>query len=481
MSLTVLPRTPPLPHPTCKAIVGRPAPRLRRAPPVAVNLITRRDNGFGSGIPRVTVGKPGKPSRRIGRSSLVSSPVTPYPFTRPMVGKPPRRNPAQRRSVTVRTPFNPLVAVPRIIVGKPAQRAPKAPPRSVTLRSPAYAQPLPPRVIVGRHPITPFRRGKAVLNRSAQSFPALPRVTVGRPPKGAGKGKPAVTLSTKWATSPPRPIQVVLRPPLIRRVPPKAVMLQTGKGGQPGSTPIPRVLVGKRPAPVRRAPVAKLNQSSGLSGGSIPIPKMLVSFTRRTKPKPPKAVFLRTLPASPIGTSPRPRVLYGLRPRVVQKPGKSVMAMQTPRTASGLPLDLPDAVCQWLINQPRFVTAFAYNAQTNECISADWDDPGGPYPFVVYREPMGDKDYESQGGWEEDAQFEMAVLTPSKTLSRELGKIVGQILNDAPLEFVDGSVFYFRWRNPAFPPVHESGKLENTWVWRRILLFDYKVEGHMPS
>lgn len=447
---TVAPRTPPLPKTFSRPlIVPRPV-SLKKKLQQPIALITRRDKGAGITPPRTFVYQPPRKPKSAGKITVLKSPGTAYPFTRPFVCAVPRRVRPYRPAISLKTSFYPSRPLQVIRIVAPAPRVKKkAGEIKVVSSRPIQPNVMPWRPIVLRAPRAP-KPGKIVIIRNK-----VPNDQRLRP-------RPLVVPATNIKRLPSQPIRF------------------SSLGFLPAPRPPQTRIILGRPAPLPRPKQPYIIGSWRRSGSQIPVPPCLVIAPSKPKLKRSTTFSRRYALTSPRGTAKPPTVTVIGAPKQKRRlPPKPIM-IQTPRHAAGLPVDLPDAVCTWLLNQPRFVDAFSWS-EFNQCISADWDDPQGNYPYLVYREPLSDRDYESQGGYEEDSQFEMAVISDSKEIARELGKLVGQILNDAPLEFVDGSVFYFRWRNPGFPPTRTPGTQDESWVWRRILLFDYKVEGKLPS
>lgn len=453
---TRTPAIPPLPA-SGKTIVGGPPARQRTTARQAVMMITRRDRGMAAGqFIQPKVGGPQVRQRRPARTVILASPGTPYPktkITHAFLSPIFYRFALRRHSPTLKTPFYPRRPFQRLVVAVPPLRQRTAPRGGVVVRSPYYAAALHPRsaqtVRTGApHPLLRARLGRAPVLRSALGNAILPAVKVSTPPARVPRAKPPTMLRTSYRSERPRQaIAAGPRRPHFQRPAIQGITLAT---------------------------------RTGSSGGRVPTPRVRVFAVPARKPRLPHVVSFKSLLKSPVLTNPMPviRVRYGgQRPRTTA-PSGIIVRNPTP-AASGLPVDFPDAFCQWLINQPIFVTAFNWSSAND--INADWDDPGSSYPYLVYREPEGTREYISDRSYIEEGQIAFAVVANSKQQARSLSETVALFLQDAPLEWQGGSLFFFRWRNPSFPPVHESGSQAQTWVWRRIMLFDYKFEGHLPT
>jgi len=445
----------------------------------ATTLITRRDHGNGWPSPQPIIARRHTARRRVGKATVVSSPGTPYPFTRAVIGRLAKHKPFRRTIQVLKSTFFPTTQLPKITIGSRPAR-PRKHGRIANVVNPRvfYAAISRPTVIVGTRAIGKRRVGAASFHRSRGVPTFRPNLSVFKAQPHGKPAKPPVVLKTKRHSEypvKPKSFSVAPRP---ARKPIGSSLLQSAKGGQVGPLTRPTPIVRARPAPLPLRGRARILKGGQNIAAQTPIPSRL-SF-HRAKPKLRRGSALSTFTRgpSPLGMNPRPRHVIGVRPAEKRKVGKATVPVSTPLGAAGMAISLPNAMAVWLLQQPAFVNAFAWDALTHDCVSADWDDPGDAYPYFVYREPLGHRDYISDGSFEEDGQIEIAVLHPEKETARVLGTIVGSILKDAPLEFLGGSVFYFRWVNPGFPPVAEPGTQQNTWVWRRVLIFEYKIDGY---
>ncbi len=106
------------------------------------------------------------------------------------------------------------------------------------------------------------------------------------------------------------------------------------------------------------------------------------------------------------------------------------------------------------------------------------------YPYLVFQEPQESETYESQsqtdnGSSLSDGIVDFDVMAPSKTSCRQLAILVAKALNDAPLEFEDGGLVYFRHVSKTFPLLTSIGIDGQATVYKRTTRFRFLIE-HDP-
>ncbi len=120
----------------------------------------------------------------------------------------------------------------------------------------------------------------------------------------------------------------------------------------------------------------------------------------------------------------------------------------------------------------KFWTDYAaWNSQTLE----------PSYPYLIFQEPQEAETYESESETSDsssvsDGIVDFDVLAPSKTSARLLATLVAQTLNDAPLEFDDGGLIYFRHVSKTFPLQTTIGIDGQATVFKRTTRFRFLIE-----
>ncbi len=106
------------------------------------------------------------------------------------------------------------------------------------------------------------------------------------------------------------------------------------------------------------------------------------------------------------------------------------------------------------------------------------------YPYLVFQEPQESETYESESETDDgsslsDGIVDFDVLAPSKTSCRQLAILAAKALNDAPLEFQDGGLVYFRHISKTFPLMTSIGIDGQATVFKRTTRFRFLIE-HDP-
>lgn len=142
--------------------------------------------------------------------------------------------------------------------------------------------------------------------------------------------------------------------------------------------------------------------------------------------------------------------------------------------------DLPAAMIGWLRASPAVIAAFAENtaAPASTKFWADSARRGVALPWAVYKEPRSDILYMTVTGSAvpsiETGEIRFKVVSAEKKEARDLGRLLAETLNDAPLEFSDGLLMHLRARTPFFVPVETIGPDHPT-AYARVIVFDFMV------
>jgi hypothetical protein len=209
----------------------------------------------------------------------------------------------------------------------------------------------------------------------------------------------------------------------------------------------------------------------------------------------------RYLLASPALHGPMPRPTVLTRPRLFdfrQSASYKTVAQITPYPTWGansvnppiagsptLPNDLVAAAIAWLRQQPAIVTAFG-DSTTTPKFGSDLAPRNTAPPYLEFFEPEEDESYESADGTGQpstvcDGQLGMELVGTGKLQVRLLAEQIAAVLNDAPLTFADGVLFYLRRTKRKYPTFTTPGPGANVVLYKRYLEFDYKIERWKPS
>ncbi len=129
---------------------------------------------------------------------------------------------------------------------------------------------------------------------------------------------------------------------------------------------------------------------------------------------------------------------------------------------------------------PTLVVAFAENvaAASTTKFWADFAPSGVDLPWAVYEEPDGDVMYMTAAGGHvssiESGVIRWVIVGEGRKATRDLGRMLTNTLNDAPLVFADGQLMDFRARKPSFAPVGDIAPGSPNAV-ARVLVFDYML------
>lgn len=142
--------------------------------------------------------------------------------------------------------------------------------------------------------------------------------------------------------------------------------------------------------------------------------------------------------------------------------------------------DLPAAIIGWLRANPTVVAAFAENT-ASPATTKFWADAarrGVALPWAVYEEASSDLLFMTVTGTVapsiETGQLRFKVVAAEKKQARDLGRLLAETLNDAPLVFDDGLLMNFRARSSFFVPV-ETCCADHPNAYARVILFDFMV------
>ncbi|SIN70650.1 Protein of unknown function [Singulisphaera sp. GP187] len=147
--------------------------------------------------------------------------------------------------------------------------------------------------------------------------------------------------------------------------------------------------------------------------------------------------------------------------------------------------DLPAAMIAWLRASPSVVAAFAENtaSPTTTKFWADEARRGVGLPWAVYEETGSDLIYmtvtESVAPSIETGQIRFTVVSAEKKRTRDLGRLVAETLNDAPLVFDDGLLMNLRARTPFSVPI-EHVSADHPAAYARVIVFDFMVNRARP-
>lgn len=135
------------------------------------------------------------------------------------------------------------------------------------------------------------------------------------------------------------------------------------------------------------------------------------------------------------------------------------LSLVTPPTGNAP--DLPAAAIAWLRATPAVVSAFGEDTSAKATVKfhADKAWQGVRLPWATYVEIDGDVQYMTGAGGVtntiETGAVRFIVVSEDKKATRDLGRLLTQTLDDAPLVFDDGELMYLRAKKPFFVPVAE--------------------------
>ncbi|WP_406699229.1 hypothetical protein V5E97_10165 [Singulisphaera sp. Ch08] len=161
-------------------------------------------------------------------------------------------------------------------------------------------------------------------------------------------------------------------------------------------------------------------------------------------------------------------------------PGFSVVfGLESAHSSETYP-DLPAAMIGHLRATPAVVTAFGENraALATTKFWADSARRGVILPWAVYEETDSDITYMTTTGSVapsiETGQIRFKVVSDEKKMARDLGRLLAETLNDAPLVFDDGLLMNLRARTPFSVPIAHVCADHPT-AYARVIVFDYMV------
>jgi hypothetical protein len=149
-----------------------------------------------------------------------------------------------------------------------------------------------------------------------------------------------------------------------------------------------------------------------------------------------------------------------------------------------MPIDLADAIYQTLRNKSQVVQAFGdtWDAQTETGVSKFWGDYADQVglPYIVEFEPR--EDYQDmtripgQMAFIADGDFQLLIFASSRTVARQLGELVIDTLQNAPIYWPGVNPMDCRIKRAAFVPRTGIGPGSSS-VFQRALTFGYEYNG----
>ena len=148
--------------------------------------------------------------------------------------------------------------------------------------------------------------------------------------------------------------------------------------------------------------------------------------------------------------------------------------------------DLLAACVAYLEATPAVTSAFGHTGQTTQFTKFWTDYAGGTdMPYLVFAEPQQSELYETPGQndsgsevW--DGYIDANIYAVDKAQARQLGLLVTETLDDAPLVFSDAELIYFRCMSRAFDPDYGIGPDDTATAYKRILRFRFMSERDLP-
>lgn len=141
---------------------------------------------------------------------------------------------------------------------------------------------------------------------------------------------------------------------------------------------------------------------------------------------------------------------------------------------------LAEAMIGRLRAMPTIISAFGENTNTRATTKfwADVAESGVNLPWAVYEEIEGDIQHMTAVAGRvssiETGQVRWVVVAEGRKAARDLGRMLINVLNDAPLAFSDGQLMEFRARKPFFAPVGDLAPGAPR-AAARVVVFDYML------
>lgn len=200
-----------------------------------------------------------------------------------------------------------------------------------------------------------------------------------------------------------------------------------------------------------------------------------ISSLHRKFVEPPPEHF--PLPRTLVVRPPRRAASLPLRPIV------SKSAYQFPGNMVDRPWDLIAASIAHLRSDSGVVAAFgdAPESIDRRKFVSDVELPKTDPPYVVFTEPIEAETYETADGSGRNGStvygvFVIEVVSTEKLDARTKADAVAARLQDAPLEFVDGTLLYLRRSERRFPTFRSAGPRGDVVIYKRIIEFRYIIE-----
>lgn len=263
------------------------------------------------------------------------------------------------------------------------------------------------------------------------------------------------------------------------------------------------------PAPQRRRRAPLITQIDSGVGRTGPTPHTIVTprlVRPRLVPQMVKPVAHYLLP-SPVLHGPMPKTIvvpilhsqaYGggarlgynvqvFGPHVINPP-QPIPSINPPTPGGGQLPDLVAACIAWLRLNAAIVAAFGDTVATPK-FGSDIAARGISPPYLEFYEPEEDESYETADGTGlpstlADGLLSFDLVCPGslgKLGTRQLGELVIEALNDAPLTFLDGVLVYLRRTKRHYPTFRGGGPGNNIVIWKRTMDMDYKIERWAPQ
>jgi hypothetical protein len=255
----------------------------------------------------------------------------------------------------------------------------------------------------------------------------------------------------------------------------------------PNRSPSPRIFVVPQ-KPLRRPPVETILQSTSPLAVPRPIPAGRITVVRGPRLLARKAapVIIIASPIRRINNStpqytplPKLSVVRPIQPLIsaIKRP-LLVATPYTPADGVGMPPDLIAACISWLRQSVAVASAFGDSPPTGVMkFGSDIQPPGEVLPYATFSEPMEIESFETGGGPSlVEGMFTIEVMASGKLLVRQLTALVESRLQDAPLVFEGGDLFYLRRTDRRFPIMENNGPESETAVFKRKVEFAYKFE-----
>lgn len=141
--------------------------------------------------------------------------------------------------------------------------------------------------------------------------------------------------------------------------------------------------------------------------------------------------------------------------------------------------DMPSAMIAWLRATPAVVAAFGEDASAHATTKfwADVTPSKVDLPWATYEETGSEFMYMTGDPPPsiETGQLRFIVVTEAKKEARDLGRLLAETLNDAPLVFDDGLLMYLRAKAPFFVPIGNILPGAST-GYSIVLVFDFMCQ-----